>query len=65
MYADFKLGRLQISEAAKIRWLESIIAEFLQKACWTMSNIFAEGVLATELMSIEVVRQLMETAVII
>ena len=65
VYADFKLGRLQIFEAAKIRWLENIIAEFLQKACWTMSNIFAEGILATELMSVEVVKQLMETAVTI
>ena len=62
VYANFKLGRIQITEAAKIRWLESIIAEFIEKACWTLANIFAEGILATELISMQVVEKLMDVA---
>lgn len=45
-----------------MRWLEGVIAVYIKKSCWTMSNIFAEKALATELISPEIIRLLTETA---
>ena len=45
-----------------MRWLEGVIAVYIKKSCWTMSNIFAEKALATELISTEIIRLLTETA---
>ena len=63
-FTDFKRDRLQLApnEGSKVRNIENLLTELLTKACWLLSNVFAEGALATKHVTPELFEELLSLA---